>query len=223
MKSLGDIFRGALHHHANGEPEGSGEHNREGERTYLLLGQKRGASEKKVVQPTRQEVLNYLGVLADDYHIPRKVVYAVADAESSLDVGAVGKNYAHDKRGRPNIDKHGKPIIKSTDYGLMQINSSLINKEELKDAHGRTFRIGTDVERDWRANARAGVALLAPAYQFAEWEQGPSATIEDHAQQAYSQYNSGSRRMRDRYLKERRDGMPQDGADRNFLEKYRRW
>ena len=223
MKSLGDIFRGALHHHARGESEGSGEHDREEESSYLLLGQKRRTSEKNEVQPSRQEVLNYLGQLADDYHIPRKVEYAVADAESSLDVDAVGKNYAHDKHGHQKIDKHGNPIIKSTDYGLMQINSSLINKEDLKDAHGKTFRIGTDVERDWRANARAGVALLAPAYQFAEWEQGPGATMEDHAQQAYSQYNSGNKRMRDRYLKERRDGMPQDGADRNFLEKYRRW
>ena len=223
MKSLGDLFRRALDHRASGDSADGHVHARDEESPYLLLGQKAGAPEKSATPPTRQEVLNYLGALADDYDIPRKVVYAVADAESSLDVGVVSKNYANDKHGHHRIDKHGNPIIKSTDYGLIQINSSLINKEELKDAHGHTFKIGKDVERDWRANARAGVALLAPAYKFAEWEQGPGATTEDHAQQAYSQYNSGNKRMRDRYLRERRDGMPQDGADRNFLEKYRRW
>lgn len=209
MKSLGDLVRKTLDRRADRESATGHVHESYEESPYLRLGQKAGAPEKGVASPTRQEVLNYLGQLADDYHIPRKVVYAVADAESSLDVGVVSKNYAHDKHGHHRIDKHGNPIIKSTDYGLMQINSSLINKEELKDAHGHTFKIGKDVERDWRANARAGVALLAPAFKFAEWEQGPGATTEDHAQQAYSQYNSGNKRMRDRYLKERRDGMPQ--------------
>src|SRR5579863_6795664 len=38
-------------------------------------------------EPPRDEVLNYLGRLADDYHLPRKLVYAVADAESSVNAG----------------------------------------------------------------------------------------------------------------------------------------
>ena len=61
MKSLGDIFRGALPQHTDGESAGSGEHGREEESSYLLLGQKRGSPEKNAVQPSRQEVLNYLG------------------------------------------------------------------------------------------------------------------------------------------------------------------
>jgi hypothetical protein len=104
----------------------------------------------------------------------------------------------------------------------MQINSSNIGAT-VKDPHGHPFKIGKEVESDWKANARAGVALLAPAYALAELEQGPGATPEDHAQQAYSQYNSGKARMRDRYLKEGRDGMPLNGADRNFIQKYRKW
>lgn len=132
-------------------------------------------------------------------------------------------NYAHDRHGHPRHDKHGDPIIRSTDYGVMQVNSSNINHGPVRDAHGHPFKIAEDVKTDWKANARAGVALLAPAYRLAELEQGPGATAEDHAQQAYSQYNSGQPRMRDRYLRERRDGMPQDGADRNFLQKYRQW
>lgn len=104
----------------------------------------------------------------------------------------------------------------------MQINSSNIGGI-VKDAHGHPFKIGEEVETDWKANVRAGVALLAPAYGLAELEQGPGATAEDHAQQAYSQYNTGKPRMRDRYLKQGRDGMPKNGADRNFLQRYGTW
>lgn len=104
----------------------------------------------------------------------------------------------------------------------MQVNSSDINKDEVKDPRKHPFKIGEDVKTDWKANARAGVALLAPAYRLAEMEQGPGATAEDHAQQAYSQYN-GTPQTRDRYLKQGRDGLPQNDADRNFLQKYRQW
>ncbi len=143
-------------------------------------------------------------------------MYAVADAESSVDPKKLHHNPA--VKG-----KHGHVIHPpSTDFGVMQINRSNIGGT-VKDANGHPFKIGKEVERDWKANARAGVALLAPAYGLAEVEQGPSATAEDHAQQAYSQYNSGKPRMRDRYLKQRPDGMPENGADRNFLERYRAW
>lgn len=160
MKSLGDLVRRVLGHHETNEPPNGSSHNGDEKSAYLLLGQKSGHPGKHAAPPSREEILNYLGQLADDYQIPRKVVYAVADAESSLDVGVVSKNYAHGKHGHHRIDKHGNPIVKSTDYGLMQINSGLINKEEVKDAHGHAFKIGEDVKRDWRANARAGVALL---------------------------------------------------------------
>jgi len=45
--------------------------------------------------PSREEVLNYLGKLADDYHLPEKLVYAVADAESRFDVNLVHENIGH--------------------------------------------------------------------------------------------------------------------------------
>jgi hypothetical protein len=173
---------------------------------------------------THDEVLNYLGRLADSYHLPRKLVYAVADAESTVNPSKEPHpNYKLDKHKHIMHDKQGKPIIKSWDYGLMQINSSNIDKGEVKDPHGHGFKIGEDVKTDWKANARAGVALLAPAYRLAEIEQGPGATPEDHAQQAYSQYNTGKPELRDRYLKERQDRMPQNDADRNFVQKYRHW
>jgi|GEM_PF-4558957 len=174
-------------------------------------------------RPTRSDVLNYLGRLADDYHLPRKLVYAVAEAESSVNPGKEPHpNYRLDKRKHVMHDKQGTPIIKSWDYGLMQVNGSNIEKGEVKDPRGHAFKIGEDVKTDWKANARAGVALLAPAYRLAEMEQGPGATPEDRAQQAYSQYNTGKPELRDRYLKERRDRMPENDADRNFLEAYRR-
>jgi Transglycosylase SLT domain len=218
MKSLGDIFRDALHHHADRE---SPSHSHNEESPYLLLGQKTTAPQAAAATPSRQEVLNYLGQLADDYHIPRKLVYSVADAESGVNPEALPHpNYL--KRNGKIVHKDGTPVIKNWDYGMMQVNSSDINKGDVKDAHGHAFKIGEDVKSDWRANARAGVALLAPAYKFAEWEQPPGSTAEDRAQQAYSQYN-GTPQTRDRYLKQGRDGLPQNGADRNFLGKYRRW
>jgi soluble lytic murein transglycosylase-like protein len=171
--------------------------------------------------PSRDELLNYLGRLANDYHLPRKVVYAVAHAESDFNVNLVKKNLARDAKGHVKHDGHGNLIIRSIDYGVMQVNSGNINAGPVKDAHGNKFVISDDVKSDWRANARAGVALLAPAYHLAQLEQGPGATMEDHAQQAYSQYNSGKERLRERYLSEKRDGMPKNDADRNFLRRYR--
>jgi len=173
--------------------------------------------------PTRQEVLNYLGELAKDYHLPPKLVYSVADAESSVNPGIEPqKNYLRDKHHKIVLDKAGNPVVKSYDYGLMQINSARIGHDVVKDPRGHVFKIEENVKNDWKANARAGVATLAPAYHLAELEQGPGATEEDHAQQAYAQYNGGSPRTRERYLKEKR-GIPTDGADRNFLKKYREW
>ena len=60
MKSLGDIFRDVLHHHADSESSSNGGRGREEESPYLLLGQKQGTSEKSAGLPSREEVLNYL-------------------------------------------------------------------------------------------------------------------------------------------------------------------
>jgi hypothetical protein len=131
-------------------------------------------------------------------------------------------NYLRDKHHRIAHDKQGSPIVKSYDYGIMQINSARVGHDIVKDPHGHPFKIEENVMTDWLANARAGVAVLAPAYHLAVLEQGPGATEEDHAQQTYSQYNGGSPKTRDRYLKERH-GVPADGADRNFLQRYQEW
>ncbi|MBZ5701463.1 MAG: lytic transglycosylase domain-containing protein [Acidobacteriia bacterium] len=179
-------------------------------------GQKQAAAS----QPSTNEVLDYLGVLAKEYHLPPKFVNGVASAESGFTPDLEIPNYLTDKHGNIVHGKHGDKIVKSVDYGLMQINSRRIGHDVVKDAHGHPFKIGDDVKTDWKANARAGVAILASAYHLAKLEQGPGATEEDHAQQAYSQYN-GSARARDRYLKERPDGLPKNDADRNFLLRYR--
>src|SRR5712692_3317410 len=117
-------------------------------------------------------------------------------------------------------DKHGRSVPETIDYGLMHINSRKIGHDSVKDAHGNKFKIGEDVKTDWKANARAGVAILAEQYELAKLEQGPVTSEQDRAQQAYSGYNGGPGN-RDRYLHERRDGLPRNPHDRNFLENYR--
>lgn len=165
--------------------------------------------------PSKKEVLDYLGRVAQEYKLPSKLVYSVANAESSLD-----PNKEH--RNPPQKDKHGKVMHPgSTDYGLMQINDRTWFGKPVKDASGHSFKIDENVKTGWRANARAGVAILTRQYDLAALEQGPGATEEDHAQQAYSGCSHGEKR-RDLYLREGRDGLPANGKDRNFLQKYRR-
>jgi broad specificity phosphatase PhoE len=100
----------------------------------------------------------------------------------------------------------------------MQINSSKIG-EWVEDPQGNKFRIQGDVRTDWKANARAGVAILAKEYTLAEFEQGAVSSPQDRAQQTYSAYNGGHGN-RDRYLHERRDGLPHHRNDRHFLQDY---
>lgn len=232
MKSLANIFRHLLHTNPHQNKSHSVQDRPEEEHYELLAqGTQHPAAPSPPTPPSRQEVLNYLGQLADDYHLPRRFVYAIAEAESSLDPTKPPHPNYEMSHGRIVHDKNGNRKVKSWDYGLMQVNSSNIAHVDshgrqrglVHDAHGHPFLIAQDVVTDWRANARAAVALLAPAYRLAELEQGPGATPEDHAQQAYSQYNTGTPRMRERYLRQRRDGTPQNGADRNFLNAYHDW
>jgi Transglycosylase SLT domain len=170
MKSLGELFRNAVGQHADRDSSRTAPGPEEGS-PYLLLGQKAGSPEKHTTPPAREEVLNYLGALAKDYHLPPKLVYAVADAESGVDPEAPPHpNYLR-RNGKIVHDKHGNPVIKNWDYGMMQVNSSDINKGEVRDARKHPFKIGEDVKTVWKANARAGVALLVPAYRLAEMEQ----------------------------------------------------
>lgn len=222
MKFLANIFLHIVHPHDDATHSSD---YRQEESHFEMLAQgtekQHPAAQTSPATPSRQEVLNYLGELAKDYHLPPKLVYSVAMAESSLNP-AIDRvpNYFRDKNHHLVHDQQGNPVIKTYDYGLMQINSARIGHDVVKDSHGHPFKIGEDVTSDWRANARAGVAVLAPAYHLAELEQGSGATDEDHAQQAYSQYNGGGPRARDRYLKEKH-GLPENGADRNFVKRYR--
>jgi len=173
--------------------------------------------------PAHQEVLNYLGQLADDYHLPRRVVYALAEAESHINPEIDPQPNYEKEHGKFVLDKQGNKKVDSWDYGLLQINSRTIGKK-VKDAEGHVFHVEPNVKdkADWKANASSGVAILADAYHLAQLEQGPGTTELDHAQQAYSQYNGGSPKTRERYLKEK-NGVPENGADRNFLRAYDQW
>lgn len=70
------------------------------------------------------------------------------------------------RHGKRVLDEHGNPTVKSWDYGLMQINSPRIGHDKVKDADGHSFLIGEEVKHDWKANARAGVAIIKHAYDL---------------------------------------------------------
>jgi hypothetical protein len=156
--------------------------------------------------PTPDEVKNHLASLADAYGLPVELVHAVAQTESGFDTDKV--------RAKPGAgsDAFGP---ESNGYGAMQVSDTQIGKT-VRDADGATFRIGEDIKNDWKANAEAGVALLAQHYQLARLEQ-PFASAEEHAQQAYSGYSAGNS-FRDRYLATRGDDLPANRDDRAFLE-----
>ncbi len=170
-------------------------------------------------QPARDEVLNYLGRLADDYHLPRKLVYASASAESGLDVDKVSRNFAQDKHHRPVKDKHGNAVVKSVDYGLMQINSSRINHDVVKNSAGHKMKITDTVEKDWKANAEVGVAVLKHAYDLVSLSEPPGAGAEDIALATYSVYNHGASHWH-KFLEKDKNGVPKDGGLRNFYSRY---
>ena len=138
-------------------------------------------------------------------------MYAVADAESTFNVDLVSHNYGH--------GKHGSRFIKSTDYGLMQINSKRINHDVVRDSAGHKMRIDDSVIEDWKANARAGVAILRHNYDLVGLADGPGASREDIALGTYSAYNHGTRHWH-KFLERGKDGTPKDPGNRNFLEKY---
>jgi hypothetical protein len=100
MKSLAHIFRDLVHHNGHAEKSSGAD---DGKQAHYLPISDQAHNQQAPPQPavTSQDVLNHLGPLADDYHLPRKLVYAVALAESDFDVTKVHKNIAHDKQGRP--------------------------------------------------------------------------------------------------------------------------
>ena len=170
--------------------------------------------------PTRQEALNYLGELAKDYHLPQKLVYAVADAESSVNPKIDPQPNYEMKYGKRVLDEHGNPKIKNWDYGLMQINGPRIGHDKVKDAHGHRFLVGEEVKNDWKANARAGVAIIKHGYDLVSLSEGSGATPDDLALGTYSYCNHDHRSHK--FLGKGPDGLPEDGANLNFMLKYRR-
>ncbi len=102
----------------------------------------------------------------------------------------------------------------------MQINSPRIGHDKLRDANGHRFLVGEEVKQDWKANARAGVAILKHGYDLVSLSEGASATPDDLALGAYSYYNHDHRWHR--FMGKGPDGLPEDGANRNFIIKYRR-
>lgn len=216
MKSLGDIFRHAIPHHAARESSNIGRGHDE-ESPYLLLGQKAATHQTpaptQVAQnPSVQEMRDYLASLAKAYDLPADLVQAAAMTESTFDPHKIHHNPARTAR-------NGRSIPATIDYGLMQVNSSKIGKESVEDPQRNKFKIGADVKTDWKANARVGVAILKKQYEVAELEQRTVTSEQDRAQQAYSGYNGGNGN-RDRYLHERHDGLPYDKNDRHFLRNY---
>jgi len=90
--------------------------------------------------------------LTDDYHLPRKLVYAVADAESGFDVNLVHKNIGHDKHGHAlkdgNVRVRGaSPVLRAV-IGLVSVllftasghQAFAAPKDECFHGHGKVVR-----------------------------------------------------------------------------------
>ena len=199
-KSLGNLFRRGL----TADVEVDGQH----------PSPHQGRPHQRHTAATQGDALIYLEELAAHYRLPKKLVFAVADAESSVNPSV---------SPQPNVYKDRKgQIHHSTDYGLIQINDKTWLGRSVKDANGRPFKITDHVKEDWRANAQAGVAILKHAYDLAALSEGSGASPEDMAIATYSIYNHGQGSWH-RFLEKRRDGLPKDDANRNFAVKYKQW
>ncbi len=164
------------------------------------------------------QVRSYLASLADAFGLPREFVHAVAQTESGFDTGKLKQApVAQPFRAEVFSSREFDPENKG--YGVMQVSDAQIGRI-VAAPDGSPFQIGDDVKSDWKANARAGVALLAQQHQLAEIEQ-PNASPGEHAQQAYSGYSAGAS-MRDRYsLTLPYSGLPAHPDDRAFLQNFR--
>src|SRR5262249_49296371 len=137
-----------------------------------------------------------------------------------LNAEKIGTNYAHDHRGRIKTDKHGNRIVKSYDYGLMQINSLRIHHDAVKDFAGHAMKVTDKVKSDWRANAQVGVATLRHNYDLIRLSESPGASQEDVALATYAAYNHGEKRWH-HFLQMDSHGVPKDGSVRNFYNRYK--
>lgn len=151
--------------------------------------------------------------------MPRKLVYATAAAESGFDVNRVSENLAHGGRRQVLKDQHGNKIVKSVDYGLMQINSSRIGHDVVRNSAGHKMKITDAVKSDWKANAEAGVAILKHDYDLVSLAEPPGASPEDVALATYAAYNHGASHWH-KFLEKDKNGVPKDGGGRNFYNRY---
>ncbi len=151
MKSLAHIVHDLVQHHAHQDRSRSGPDSNPPQ--YSLMGAQAHSQHAQAQNPSEQEMRKYLASLAGAYDLPVDFVHAAAKTE----------NHFHQTEhvNRAYRDKHGRSVPETIDYGLMQINSRKIGHDSVKDAHGNKFKIGEDVKTDWKANARAGVAILA--------------------------------------------------------------
>jgi len=162
------------------------------------------------IQPAPLQVRQRLTALADAYGLPSEFVRAVAQTESGLDTektqtkpGTRSDAFAPDNKA----------------YGVMQVRDDQIGRT-VRGPDGSSFQIGDDIKSDWKANAQAGVALLAQHYQLAGLE-SPFGSEQERAQQAYSGYSGGAP-FRDRYLQTLPySDLPAHPDDRAFLQNFR--
>lgn len=126
------------------------------------------------INPTRQEVMDYITKQCRILGIPAELGLATAVTESDL----------------TQFNKDGMPVCgsnkDSADWGIMQINDK---------AWGDTYDFNR-IKSDWKYNVRAGLQILKESYQAAirnnEESKGSGGILENLARAAYSGYNAGT-------------------------------
>jgi hypothetical protein len=126
------------------------------------------------VNPTKQEVTDYITEQCRITGLPEQLGLATAATESNL----------------TQFNKDGTPLCSSNpdsaDWGIMQINDK---------AWGDTYDFNR-IKSDWRYNIRAGLQILRSSYDAAvkhqEGIKGANRTDENLARAAYSGYNAGT-------------------------------
>lgn len=126
------------------------------------------------VNPTKQEVADYITGQCRAIGIPAELGLATAATESDL----------------TQFNKEGMPLrgsnSDSTDWGIMQINDK---------AWGDTYDFNR-IKSDWKYNVRAGLQILKDSYDTAtqsnEGSKGTNSSLENLARAAYSGYNAGT-------------------------------
>ena len=150
--------------------------------------------EAEDAKPTPRQVRQHLAALAGAYGLPAPLVHAVAQTGGGFDTGKkrpVAQPFRAEAFSARDLDPENKA------YGVMQVRDDQIGNT-VRTPDGSSFQIGEDIKSDWKANAQAGVALLAQHYQLAGLE-NPFGSEQERAQQAYAGYSGGAP-YRDRYL-----------------------